>query len=238
MSRRAQEMLAITDEMIDHRLLPTVPFDIPAETFAAACCASASRPMFRHDDGRGRARPGTCRPRPRLAASASRCAPRRCSPNATSSSCTEHEAFIHTLTSLNGRHQPHLKVLGLGAPRTTRTQEGLATFAEIITGAIDISRLRRIALRVVMVKQRTRRRRLHRGVPRIPRRRPERGRELPQRRARFPWRRRARRQLLHQGRRVPGRRDDRPHVHPQGAAGRTRRTAADAVRRAPDHGRT
>jgi hypothetical protein len=31
-------------------------------------------------------------------------------------------------------------------------QEGLATFAEIITGAIDISRLRRIALRVVMVK--------------------------------------------------------------------------------------
>ena len=44
-------------------------------------------------------------------------------------------------------------MLGLGAPRTTRTQEGLATFAEIITGAIDISRLRRIALRVVMVKQ-------------------------------------------------------------------------------------
>ena len=66
---------------------------------------------------------------------------------------TEHEAFIHTLTALNGRHQPHLHALGLGAPRTTRTQEGLATFAEIITGAIDISRLRRIALRVVMVKQ-------------------------------------------------------------------------------------
>jgi uncharacterized protein (TIGR02421 family) len=66
---------------------------------------------------------------------------------------TQHEAFIHTLTSLNGRHQPHLTVLGLGAPRTTRTQEGLATFAEIITGAIDISRLRRLALRVVMVKR-------------------------------------------------------------------------------------
>ena len=27
----AQEMLAITDEMVDHRLLPVVPFDIPAE---------------------------------------------------------------------------------------------------------------------------------------------------------------------------------------------------------------
>jgi uncharacterized protein (TIGR02421 family) len=66
---------------------------------------------------------------------------------------TEHEAFVHTLTSINGRHQPNFTVLGLGAPRTTRTQEGLATFAEIITGAIDISRLRRIALRVVMVKR-------------------------------------------------------------------------------------
>src|SRR5207342_1082845 len=65
----------------------------------------------------------------------------------------QHEAFVHTLTSVNGRHQPNLSVLGLGTPRTTRTQEGLATFAEIITGAIDISRLRRVALRVVMVKR-------------------------------------------------------------------------------------
>ena len=31
----AQEMLAITDEMIDHRLLPPVAFDISAEDFAA-----------------------------------------------------------------------------------------------------------------------------------------------------------------------------------------------------------
>ena len=66
---------------------------------------------------------------------------------------TQHEAFIHTLTLLNGKHQPHLRSLGLGAPRTTRTQEGLATFSEIMTGAIDIARLRRVALRVVMVKQ-------------------------------------------------------------------------------------
>jgi len=66
---------------------------------------------------------------------------------------TEHEAFVHTATLLNGKHQPYFKSFGLGAPRTTRTQEGLATFSEIITGAIDLNRLRRIALRVVALKQ-------------------------------------------------------------------------------------
>jgi uncharacterized protein (TIGR02421 family) len=60
----------------------------------------------------------------------------------------EHEAFVHSLTALNGRRQPHLTSLSLGAPRTTATQEGLATFAELVTGAIDISRMKRIALRV------------------------------------------------------------------------------------------
>lgn len=59
-----------------------------------------------------------------------------------------HEAFVHTLTMLNGREQPYLKSLGLGAPRTTRAQEGLALFAELITTSIDLNRLRRIALRV------------------------------------------------------------------------------------------
>lgn len=59
-----------------------------------------------------------------------------------------HEAFVHTLTKINGQEQPHLRSLGLGAPRTTRTQEGLALFAELISVAIDLQRLRRIALRV------------------------------------------------------------------------------------------
>ena len=54
---------------------------------------------------------------------------------------------------LNGKRQPWLRCLGAGAPRTTRTQEGLATFAEIITGAMDINRLRRIALRVLRLEE-------------------------------------------------------------------------------------
>lgn len=63
-----------------------------------------------------------------------------------------HEAFVHTATQLNGRKQQNLKSLGLGAPRSTRTQEGLAVIAEMITNAMDISRLRRIALRVIAVQ--------------------------------------------------------------------------------------
>ncbi|MCU0368144.1 MAG: flavohemoglobin expression-modulating QEGLA motif protein [Cyclobacteriaceae bacterium] len=63
-----------------------------------------------------------------------------------------HEAFVHTATQLNGRKQLNLQSLGLGAPRTTRTQEGIAVMAELITNSIDISRLRRIALRVIAVK--------------------------------------------------------------------------------------
>lgn len=62
-----------------------------------------------------------------------------------------HEAFIHAATSLSGRHQVHLRVLGLGSPRTTRTQEGLAVLSELITYSIDLVRLRRIALRAVAV---------------------------------------------------------------------------------------
>lgn len=63
----------------------------------------------------------------------------------------EHEAFVHSATALNGRLQP-LGAFGLAAPRTTATQEGLATTAELITGSMDLSRLRRLALRIVAVK--------------------------------------------------------------------------------------
>lgn len=63
----------------------------------------------------------------------------------------EHEAFVHTLTALNGREQPHFKSLARNSPRITATQEGLATFAELITGAIDIERMKRISLRIIAI---------------------------------------------------------------------------------------
>ncbi len=147
----ASEMLAITDEMIGRQQLPPVPFDIPATTFAEMLRERIG-PIFCHDEVKIVLDPNL--------SSKATASSKRITLRATAlfserdlEQLTQHEAFIHTLTSLNGRHQPHLTVLGLGAPRTTRTQEGLATFAEIITGAIDISRLRRLALRVVMVKR-------------------------------------------------------------------------------------
>jgi uncharacterized protein (TIGR02421 family) len=63
----------------------------------------------------------------------------------------EHEAFVHTLTALNGREQPHFKSFARNSPRITATQEGLATFAELITGAIDIERMKRISLRILAI---------------------------------------------------------------------------------------
>lgn len=59
-----------------------------------------------------------------------------------------HEAHIHSATMLNGKRQQNLQLLSLGAPRTTRTQEGIAVIAELMTLSLDIVRLRRIALRI------------------------------------------------------------------------------------------
>ncbi len=63
----------------------------------------------------------------------------------------QHEAFVHSLTALNGRLQPALKSMELPSPRTTATQEGLATFAEQITGSTDIERMKRVSLRIEAV---------------------------------------------------------------------------------------
>ncbi|HEY8587595.1 MAG TPA: flavohemoglobin expression-modulating QEGLA motif protein [Rhodanobacter sp.] len=62
-----------------------------------------------------------------------------------------HEAFVHSLTALNGRRQPLLASLGRTSPRVTATQEGLAVFAELMSGAIDIARLKRISLRIMAI---------------------------------------------------------------------------------------
>ena len=62
-----------------------------------------------------------------------------------------HEAFVHTLTGLNGRGQPLLQSMVRGSPRTTATQEGLATMSEMMSGFMDIERMKRISLRIVAI---------------------------------------------------------------------------------------
>ncbi len=59
-----------------------------------------------------------------------------------------HEALVHSLTGINGHSQHVLPSLGVSSPRTTATQEGLATFAEQITASINVERIKRISLRV------------------------------------------------------------------------------------------
>ncbi len=64
----------------------------------------------------------------------------------------QHEAFVHVATSLNGASQTAFPILAAGHAGTTRTQEGLAVFAELISGAMDPSRLMRLADRVIAIQ--------------------------------------------------------------------------------------
>ena len=64
----------------------------------------------------------------------------------------QHEALIHTATALNGRAQTAFPILGRAHAGTTMIQEGLAVFAEIITGAMDPRRFQRLALRVIAIQ--------------------------------------------------------------------------------------
>jgi uncharacterized protein (TIGR02421 family) len=61
-----------------------------------------------------------------------------------------HELGVHLCTTLNGRRQP-LKILSLGSPVNTTTQEGLAILCEYLSGALTIPRLKVLALRVLAV---------------------------------------------------------------------------------------
>lgn len=63
-----------------------------------------------------------------------------------------HEALIHTATALNGKAQTDFPILGRGHPGTTEIQEGLAVFAEIITGSMDPRRFKRLSGRVLAIQ--------------------------------------------------------------------------------------
>ncbi len=62
-----------------------------------------------------------------------------------------HEVETHAFSAHNGREQELSAFLKNGGPRTTRTQEGLAVFAELYNHALAVPRLERLALRVELV---------------------------------------------------------------------------------------
>jgi hypothetical protein len=63
-----------------------------------------------------------------------------------------HQGHIHVAASINGKAQVDLPILADGHPGTTRTQEGLAVYAELISGSIELDRLRRLADPVVAIQ--------------------------------------------------------------------------------------
>ncbi len=63
-----------------------------------------------------------------------------------------HEGYVHVATTLNGKRQPVLDALGMASPRATTQQEGLATFAELMSQALDLERLEIIADRVMAIQ--------------------------------------------------------------------------------------
>ncbi len=64
----------------------------------------------------------------------------------------QHEALVHVATALNGRAQNQFEILGRAHAGSTEVQEGLAVFAEIISGAMDPQRFRRLADRVIAIE--------------------------------------------------------------------------------------
>ena len=63
-----------------------------------------------------------------------------------------HEAYIHVATTINGRKQYNMKILGANYGSVTKTQEGLAVFSEFISGSIDVDRLKRISDRTLAIQ--------------------------------------------------------------------------------------
>jgi uncharacterized protein (TIGR02421 family) len=62
-----------------------------------------------------------------------------------------HEGQVHLATTINGRAQPVLPLIGIASPRTTRTQEGVAVLTEFITGSTSLPRVRRLCERTLAI---------------------------------------------------------------------------------------
>ena len=63
---------------------------------------------------------------------------------------TNHEIGVHMVTTMNGLLHP-LKIFSHGLPNNVETQEGLAVFAEYMSGSLTITRLQKLAYRVIAV---------------------------------------------------------------------------------------
>jgi len=63
---------------------------------------------------------------------------------------TNHEIGVHMVTTMNGLLHP-LKIFSHGLPNNVETQEGLAVFAEYMSGSLTVKRLKKLAYRVIAV---------------------------------------------------------------------------------------
>ncbi|HBS42086.1 MAG TPA: flavohemoglobin expression-modulating QEGLA motif protein [Oceanospirillales bacterium] len=72
-------------------------------------------------------------------------------PETEANALMHHELGVHLATTLNGRAQP-LKIMSLGSPVNTTTQEGLAILCEYLSGNLTLYRLKVLALRVLAVQ--------------------------------------------------------------------------------------
>jgi uncharacterized protein (TIGR02421 family) len=147
----ARFFLKTTDALLGGARIPPCPAEIPAKAFAAWIQPELDRffgagqiTVILDPNLAAKAIAGSSRIRLRASALFS---------ELDKHQLLQHEAFVHVATAQNGARQPNLISLGLGAPRTTQTQEGIATLAELFTGSMDINRLRRLALRVLAVQQ-------------------------------------------------------------------------------------
>lgn len=145
----ARWFLSIAEDLGDGQALAEAEYGIPAEVLRAEVQAEVDARF-----GIGHVRVAID---PELTAKAAAGATRirlrgaTCFSEYDRSQVLAHEAFVHTLTARNGRAQPVLKSLARTAPRATATQEGLAVFAELMSGSIDIARLQRISLRILAI---------------------------------------------------------------------------------------
>lgn len=145
----ARWFLHIAEEMGNGEALPEAEYCIPAEVLrdevqaeVDACFGIGTVRVEIDPELTSKAAAGATRIRLRGAT---------CFSEYDRSQLLAHEAFVHTLTARNGRAQPVLKSLSRTAPRATATQEGLAVFAELMSGSIDIARLQRISLRILAI---------------------------------------------------------------------------------------